>query len=301
MNESEDTTRLTGNPYGHRHPSYKDALLSETTDNNNRLGINTFQLLYRLHKDKHYAEDDGDSIASESTDQQQNGISIRTQRMRFQVTVTKTSAETYMEDLALQINKVLEVINVNTPGVKLAPWHSTNTEQKDIISTLSDDPMEAVKYLYGFKAGLTKPGTQYLRINMAFPSHMTAEYIVKRNKNSIMVPGKQTLLVANSQCIDPVTIGWLLCSNPTIADIKDLEQVLRALWQVKGGFGLYWAAVKDGKPYNPDNTARAIHIETEEKFSGTLIQKAERTYGKGSKTMEDYPLGINMMFVQPYN
>jgi hypothetical protein len=28
---------------------------------------------------------------------------------------------------------------------------------------------------------------------------------------------------------------------------------------------------------------------------------AEKTYGKASNQMEDYPLGINMMFVQPFN
>lgn len=291
---------LVVNPYGERHLSYKDALLSEMADSSNRLGINTFQLLHRLNRAKSHEGEEVDSNSSEMTDQQNNVISFKTHRMRFQVTVSDTTAETYMEDLVSQINKVLEVINVNTPGVQLAPWHSMDVDKKDLILSMTDDPTEAVKYLYGFKAGLNKSGTQYLRIHMAFPSHLTAEYIVTRNKNSVMIPGKQTLLVANSQSINPRALGWLLRSNPSIADIKDLEQVLKALWQVQGGFGSYWAAVKDGKPYNPNNTARAIHIETEEKFVTALMQKAERTYGKGSKRMEDYPLGINMMFVQPF-
>lgn len=32
-----------------------------------------------------------------------------------------------------------------------------------------------------------------------------------------------------------------------------------------------------------------------------MVQKAEKTYGQASNIMEDYPLGINMMFVQPFN
>lgn len=83
-----------------------------------------------------------------------------------------------------------------------------------------------------------------------------------------------------------------------MADFKDLEAVLKAIWQVKGGFGLYWAMVKDGKPYNSTTASRAIHIEVEETEAPTILQKAEKTYGRASINMEDYPLGINMMFVQ---
>jgi hypothetical protein len=55
-----------------------------------------------------------------------------------------------------------------------------------------------------------------------------------------MIPGQQSLLKANSQAINPTTIGWLLGSNPTMVDYQDLEKVLRVLWNVKGGFGLYY-------------------------------------------------------------
>jgi hypothetical protein len=87
-----------------------------------------------------------------------------------------------------------------------------------------------------------------------------------------MIPGKQSLMVANSQCVNPVTVGWLLRSVPMLADVNDLEQVLKVLWQVKGGFGLFWAAVRDGKPYNALHTARAIHIEVEETEKLHIVQ-----------------------------
>jgi hypothetical protein len=161
--------------------------------------------------------------------------------------------------------------------------------------------MDAIPYLYGFKAGVSRAGAQYLRLNMAFPNHFTADDIVKRNKNSIMIPGQQSLLKANSQSVNPTTIGWLLRSNHTMADYQELEQVLRSLWEVNGGFGLYWATVRDGDAYDPQNTARAIHIETEEETAARLTTLAEKAYGKHSNQVEEYPLGISMMFVQPYN
>jgi hypothetical protein len=184
--------------------------------------------------------------------------------MRFQITMMETTQETYMEDLARQVNQVLEVINLNTPGVKLALWHKAAANKEDLRSELSDDTMEAIKYLYGFKAGLSCPGTQYFRINLAIPSHFTPDDIERKNKNSIMIPGQQSLLKANSQSINPITIGWFLRSNPTMADISELEQLLRVMWAVKGGFGLYWANVKSHKAYDPQNVICAIHIETEE-------------------------------------
>lgn len=117
-----------------------------------------------------------------------------------------------------------------------------------------------------------------------------------------MIPGKQSLLKANSQCINPVTIGWLLRSTPSMVDFDDLYQVLKTLWNVKGGFGLYWATVKDGKPYDPQSTSRAIHsIEVDEEEASAVKLWAEKTYGRASQNMTDYPLGINMMFVQQYN
>jgi hypothetical protein len=61
--------------------------------------------------------------------------------------------------------------------------------------------------------------------------------------------------LANSQQINPVTVGWFLQSSPTLADFRDLESVLNALWNVKGGFGLYWSTVKDRKPYNSSQLA----------------------------------------------
>jgi hypothetical protein len=77
---------------------------------------------------------------------------------------------------------------------------------------------------------------------------------------------------------------------------------LRALWTVRGGFGLYWAVVRDGTKYDPTTTARALHIETEEEFAPRLISLAEKTYGgRFSNKLEDYPLGISMMFVRPYH
>ena len=91
-----------------------------------------------------------------------------------------------------------------------------------------------------------------------------------------MIPGQQSLMEANSQSINPTTIGWLLRSNSTMVDFPDLEKVLQALWMVRGGFGLYWAVVCNGTKYDPSTTARALHIETEEESGPQLISLAEK-------------------------
>jgi hypothetical protein len=49
-----------------------------------------------------------------------------------------------------------------------------------------------------------------------------------------------------------------------LVDFGDLAQVLKYMWKVQGDFGMYWATVKDGKPYNASTATRAIHIEVEE-------------------------------------
>lgn len=221
--------------------------------------------------------------------------------MRFQTTLHNTTQDSFMEDLLRQINEVLEIININTPGIKLAPWHTEDIIESELISDISDSPLDAVRYLYGFKAGVSRSGTQYFRIRMVFPATYTPEEIVQKNKGSIMVAGKQSLLKANSQSVNPTVIGWLFRSKPTMVDFSDLEKVLKAIWSIKDGFGLYWAAVKDGKPYDSATTARAIHIETEETNLQRIGLLAEKTYGQASKKVKDYPLGINMMFVKQYN
>jgi hypothetical protein len=53
-----------------------------------------------------------------------------------------------MEDLVGHIDRVLEVMNLNIPGVKKAPWHKTTVTQNALISELSDDPMDATWYLW---------------------------------------------------------------------------------------------------------------------------------------------------------
>jgi hypothetical protein len=108
-----------------------------------------------------------------------------------------------MEDLTGHINRILVVMNLNTPGVRLAPWHKTVSSPDEFLSELSEDPMDAIRYLYGFKAGTGRAGPQYFRINLAIPSTFTPEDVVKRNKNSLMIPGQQSLLLANSQSINP--------------------------------------------------------------------------------------------------
>jgi hypothetical protein len=174
-------------------------------------------------------------------------------------------------------------------------------KKEELVATISDDAMDIIKYLYGFKAGLNRAGPQYLRIHLAFPSRYSADDIVTKNKNSIMIPGKQTLLKANSQCVNPTTIGWFLRSTPTMVDYDDVGSVLKAMWNIKGAFGLYWATVRDGKPYDATKTTRALHMETEEDEAAHIITWAEKTYGRASTNTMDYPLGINMMFVRPYN
>jgi hypothetical protein len=296
------------NPYLTKR-SYKDALLAEVEDASNKLGVDSFKLMYLINKEDdkdekdttRWQNEDGSSL-SESTPTKVNGSEWYTSRMRFLITLSDTTPETYMEDLIGHVNRVLEVINLNTPGVMLAPWHKSNPSKKDLPSELSEDPMDAIRYLYGFKAGTGRAGPQYFRINLAIPMHFSAEDVVKRNKNSIMIPGQQSLLQANSQSINPTTIGWLLRSNNTMVDFHDLEKILRALWTVKGGFGLYWSVIRDGEKYDPNTSARAIHIETEEEFAPRLTSLAEKTYGgRFSNTIEDYPLGISMMFVRPFN
>jgi hypothetical protein len=106
---------------------------------------------------------------------------------------------------------------------------------------------------------------------------------------------------ANSQAINPITIGWLLRSTPAMADIKELEGLLKAMWTVKDGFGLYWAMVKTHQVYDPKNNTRAIHIEVEEEDAKRLSYLAEKAYGVPSTKLEDYPLGISMMFVKHFN
>jgi hypothetical protein len=295
--------------------SYKQALLSEVEGAANRTGVDTFKLIHLIHsKGQHTAtpgssdEEDGnkeyqedESMGSETTQNRANVQDWYTYRMRFQITLTETTKETYMEDLVRQVNQVLEVINLNTPGVKLAPWHKVSTSKEELREALSEDTMDAIKYLYGFKAGMSRPGTQYFRINLAIPSHFTPDDVERKNKDSIMIPGQQSLLKANTQSLHPVTIGWLLRSNPLMADVKELEQLLMVMWNVKGGFGLYWATVKSHQAYDPKNTIRAIHIETEEASAKRLITLAERVYGVPSTKIEDYPLGISMMFVKHYN
>jgi hypothetical protein len=296
----------TGSP-----KSYKDALLSEVEDASNKLGVDTFKLIYLINKSEEEGEprnskgqlaEDDMSAQSDDTQSKNNISDWYTNRMRFQTTLSDTTPETYMEDLIGQVNRVMEVIQLNTPGVQLAPWHKTVVTKDELRSELSEDPMDAIKYLYGFKAGSGRAGTQYFRIHLAIPSHFSVEDVVKRNKNSLMIPGQQSLLNANSQSLNPTTIGWFLRSNSTMVDFLDLEKVLRVLWNVRGGFGLFWAVVRDGTKYDPTTTSRALHIETEEETAPRLISLAEKTYGgRFSNKLEDYPLGISMMFVRPFH
>lgn len=114
-----------------------------------------------------------------------------------------------------------------------------------------------------------------------------------------MIPGQQSLLQANSQAINPITIGWLLRSNAMMANTSELETLLCTMWSVKGGFGLYWATVKTHQAYDPQNTTRAIHIEREEESARRLMFLAEKAYGVPSTKIEDYPLGICKTFQPP--
>jgi hypothetical protein len=304
---SKSSNSPVDNPYDKQpqKPSYKDALLAEVEGAKNRLGVDTFKLTHLIYKTKQQTEqhDNIDKMSTESdaADSMPNETEWYTYRMRFQITLPETTQETFMEDLVQKINQVLEVINLNTLGVKLAPWHTSSVKKETLRTELSEDMMEAIKYLYGFKAGMSRPGPQYFRINLAIPSHFSPDDIERKNKNSIMIPGQQSLLKANSQSINPVTIGWLLRSNPTMADVKELEELLRVLWTVKGGFGLYWATVKTHQVYNPQNTTRAIHIETEEDKAKRLTFLAGKAYGVPSTNIEDYPIGCSMMFVKHYN
>jgi len=273
----QDTSTPPSNP-DTRKPLYKEVLLAEAEGANNRLGIDTFKLIHLIHSNKQHREKqnskDNESIASEDTQTKTNGTEWYTHRMRFQITLPDTTQETFMGDLTQKVNQILEVVNLNTPGVKLAPWHARDVKKEELRIELSEDMMEAIKYLHRFKAGMSRPGIQYFRINLAIPSNFSPDDIERKNKNSIMIPGQQSLLKANSQSINPVTIGWLLRSTSTMADVKELEDLLRVMWTVKGGFGLYWATVKTHKAYNPQNTTRAIHIETEEDNATRLTHLA---------------------------
>jgi hypothetical protein len=60
------------NPYAATMPTYKEALLSEASDNSNRLGINTFQVIHLLNKSDNNETKDTSSVASDSMEAQTN-------------------------------------------------------------------------------------------------------------------------------------------------------------------------------------------------------------------------------------
>jgi hypothetical protein len=185
----DGTSPRMENPYLPK-PSYKDALLATVSDDTNRMGVNTFKLIHLLKKTDHRKEteqvndghqEDDSSRTSENTATKTNTVELRFYRMRFQFTIDETSPDTYLEDVANHVNKIMEVINLNTPGVRLVPWHkSGDIKKEELVTTISDEALEIVKYLYGFKAGLNKAGSQYLRILLAFPSQYSADDIVKK-------------------------------------------------------------------------------------------------------------------------
>lgn len=124
------------NPYAStKKPSYKDVLLSQVDDQMNRMGIDTFHLIHLLKKSQSSSQEsqsvthDDLSVSSASTNPQNNVTMMGHCRMRFQVTLTENATDNYMEELATQVNNILEVININTPRVKLMPWQSRSVDQ----------------------------------------------------------------------------------------------------------------------------------------------------------------------------
>lgn len=185
MNTEGPSSIHPQNPYANISTrSYKDALLQEATDTDSRLGINSFHLLSLLQK-KNIQDTDDNSICSNGTNPKDNTTTWAYCRMRFQITLLETTPDTFMEDLSNHINKILEVININTPGVALVPWHTMQADEKDLTTVLSADPLEAVKYLYGFKAGLNKPCPQYFRIHIAFPATYTLKILSDATKTPL--------------------------------------------------------------------------------------------------------------------
>jgi hypothetical protein len=143
-------------------PTYKDALVSKVTDDSNRMGLNTFQLIHFLNSSKpgniatensNHEQEETQSVDSEGMDRQGNTKELKFHRVRLQFTLEDSTPDTYMEDMSNHINKLLEVINLNTPGVTLAPWHKKKgIKSQELLSTIGEDSIE------------TK--TQYLRISI---------------------------------------------------------------------------------------------------------------------------------------
>ena len=64
----------------------------------------------------------------------------------------------------------------------------------------------------------------YKGISQALPNQghsFLINLIVKKNKNLIIIPGKQSFMLVNSQSINASTTKWLLQSNNTMADFQD--------------------------------------------------------------------------------
>lgn len=148
--------------------------------------MDTFKLVHLLHRNKQVHDTsnplevkngqigkDTESIGSDSTPHKVDVQEWYTSRFRFQITLQETTKETYMDNLIGQVNQVLEVLTLNTPRVKLALWHVSSVKMDELQTELMDDTMEAIKYLCGFKAGLSRPGAQYFRINLAIPFQFT--------------------------------------------------------------------------------------------------------------------------------
>lgn len=133
LSVQQNTSLPPHNPYVQKK-SYKDAFLAEVESATNCLGVDTFKLIHLIHSQKQSKEGKYDtddvSTSSAETQTQTNGKDWYTSRMRFQITIPETTQETFMYDLTQKVNQVLEVVNLNTPGVKLAPWHTTSAKKR---------------------------------------------------------------------------------------------------------------------------------------------------------------------------
>ena len=185
---------------------------------------------------------------------------------RFQLMVSTTSTENSAEALLMSTRNLLSALKNKVPSIKFTKWNETSNTAKgfDLVPKTVE---KAEEFIYNFSR-FSKSQKGYYRIQILHDETNPVENILAQAK-LFNIQKQQYFSIADSQSINPVTIGLLVGTTEDMINSPDLLTLLKKESGINS-MGIVWKYIQTGQRGKFDNNKKALYVETEQTDASNL-------------------------------
>ena len=181
---------------------------------------------------------------------------------RLQLMVSTAATKQSAEALLMSTKNLLSALKNKVKSIKFIKWNEQSNKAKG-TDHIPKSVEKAEEYIYNFSR-FSKSQKGYYRVSILHDVEEAPQENILAQAKQFNIKKQQYISLADSQAINPVTIGLLVGTTEEMNSSPDLLALFTKESSVES-IGIVWKYIQTGVRGKYDNNQKALYIETEQR------------------------------------